>query len=384
VDVAVVFEAVEDELGDVCSRGTVPHPEGEVGPVAELAGVGTLGESGSANDRPSGIAGSDQFDVVTGVFEDRPCQEFQQGAHDRSTEAHGLALLADAGTDERHEPVDPVLVHRGESVSTSLGQEVVRPIGSLSEDTHDRIDGFTVAYDRTFDVRTVVHVALDHADAVVLPDCGRETCRVASERDHSVSAFQRLFDEWATRSPGRAEYGDSHTRSKDAEDIYLQLRIFEVWRTSLDFTQRYNITSMHVQLHMTGTDGLSEVPELSSGLSREEALALRESFDSEAQARIQRTVAELLDLFGKTHTMAVLSAFAFAEGPLRFSDLETKLDIAPNTLSTRLQDLTEAGLLDREAYDEVPPRVEYTPTEKAESLFPVFAHLHHWAIEHEL
>jgi DNA-binding HxlR family transcriptional regulator len=66
-----------------------------------------------------------------------------------------------------------------------------------------------------------------------------------------------------------------------------------------------------------------------------------------------------------------------------FSDLEAELDIAPNTLSTRLGELTEAGLLDREAYDEVPPRVEYTPTEKAESLFPAFARLHHWAIEHE-
>ncbi len=127
-----------------------------------------------------------------------------------------------------------------------------------------------------------------------------------------------------------------------------------------------------------------DVPDLSAGLSREEAIALRESFDPEKQERISDTVTELLDLLGKTHTMAVLSAFAFAEGPLRFSDLESELDIAPNTLSTRLQDLTEAGLLDREAYGEVPPRVEYTPTEKAESLFPVFAHLHHWAIEYEL
>ena len=135
---------------------------------------------------------------------------------------------------------------------------------------------------------------------------------------------------------------------------------------------------------MTGQSDPPDVPDLSAGLSREEALALRESFDAEEQERIGDTVAELLDLLGKTHTMAVLSAFAFAEGALRFSDLETELDVAPNTLSTRLQDLTEAGLLDREAYDEVPPRVEYTPTEKAQSLFPVFAYLHHWAIEHTL
>ena len=127
-----------------------------------------------------------------------------------------------------------------------------------------------------------------------------------------------------------------------------------------------------------------DVPDLSAGLSRAEAVALRESFDPDEQERIGETVAELLDLLGKTHTMAVLSAFAFAEGPLRFSGLETELDIAPNTLSTRLQELTAAGLLNRTAYNEVPPRVEYTPTEKAESLFPVFAHLHHWAMEYDL
>ncbi|MDZ7730843.1 MAG: helix-turn-helix domain-containing protein [Natrialbaceae archaeon] len=134
---------------------------------------------------------------------------------------------------------------------------------------------------------------------------------------------------------------------------------------------------------MSGPSDPPTIPDLSAGLSREQAIALRESFDPEEQDRISQTVAELLDLLGKTHTMAILSAFAFADGPLRFSDLETDLDVAPNTLSTRLQDLTEAGLLDRNAYDEVPPRVEYTPTEKAESLFPVFAHLHHWAIEYD-
>jgi len=135
---------------------------------------------------------------------------------------------------------------------------------------------------------------------------------------------------------------------------------------------------------MTGPTDPPAVPDLDSGLSREEAIALRESFEDAEQERIQRTVAELLDLLGKAHTMAVLSEFAFAEGSLRFSDLEGELGVAPNTLSTRLRELTEAQLLERDAYDEVPPRVEYTPTAKAESLFPVFAHLHHWAIEHEL
>lgn len=130
--------------------------------------------------------------------------------------------------------------------------------------------------------------------------------------------------------------------------------------------------------------GPSDELEPGARLSREEAIALRESFGPAEQERIERTVAALLDLLGKAHAMAVLSAFAFSEGPLRFGELEAALDIAPNTLSVRLKELTEAGLLERHAYDEVPPRVEYVPTEEAESLFPVFAHLHHWAIRYEI
>ncbi|RKD94631.1 winged helix-turn-helix transcriptional regulator [Halopiger aswanensis] len=124
--------------------------------------------------------------------------------------------------------------------------------------------------------------------------------------------------------------------------------------------------------------------ELQSRFSREEAVELRESLEPAKRRQVERTVAELLDLLGKAHAMAVLSAFAFADGPLRFSDLEDDLEIAPNTLSARLQELTDAGLLNRESYDEIPPRVEYEPTERAAALFPVFGHLHHWALEYEL
>lgn len=124
----------------------------------------------------------------------------------------------------------------------------------------------------------------------------------------------------------------------------------------------------------------SNLPEL----SREEATELRDSLDPAERERVRGTVASLLDLLGKAHAMAVLSEFAFAGEPLRFSDLEAGLDVAPNTLSARLRDLTDAGLLERESYDESPPRVEYEPTPKAKALFPVFGHLHHWAIDHEL
>jgi len=128
---------------------------------------------------------------------------------------------------------------------------------------------------------------------------------------------------------------------------------------------------------------VSDPPNLPE-LSREEATELRDSLDPGERERVRETVASLLDLLGKAHAMAVLSEFAFAVEPLRFSDLEAELEVAPNTLSARLRDLTDAGLLERESYDESPPRVEYEPTPKARALFPVFGHLHRWAIDHEL
>lgn len=127
-----------------------------------------------------------------------------------------------------------------------------------------------------------------------------------------------------------------------------------------------------------------DIPEADAGQSREQMRSLRESFDHEERERVERTVADVFELLGRAHTMAILGSFAFADGPLRFGEIEEDLDIAPNTLSTRLSELTETGLLERNAYNEIPPRVEYSPTEKGQALFPVFAHLYRWAVEYDL
>lgn len=96
------------------------------------------------------------------------------------------------------------------------------------------------------------------------------------------------------------------------------------------------------------------------------------------------TMQALLSLLGKKHAIAILHQFAFTEEPLRFSDLEERIDIAPNTLTNRLQEFTEVGLLTRRAYNEIPPRVEYESTEKAHELAPVFWYLGVWTDRHDL
>ena len=53
---------------------------------------------------------------------------------------------------------------------------------------------------------------------------------------------------------------------------------------------------------------------------------------------------------------------AVAEGPARFTQLERSTGVSPRTLSERLKELSGHGLIERVAYHEVPPRVEYTLT----------------------
>ncbi len=56
-------------------------------------------------------------------------------------------------------------------------------------------------------------------------------------------------------------------------------------------------------------------------------------------------------------------------GTKRFSELERSLDgISPKTLSERLTALECAGVLSRRTYAEVPPKVEYSLTEKGQAL----------------
>ena len=58
-----------------------------------------------------------------------------------------------------------------------------------------------------------------------------------------------------------------------------------------------------------------------------------------------------------------------ATGTKRFSQLERSLHgISPKTLSERLFSLEHEGIITRQTFAEVPPKVEYTLTEKGQDL----------------
>jgi len=61
-----------------------------------------------------------------------------------------------------------------------------------------------------------------------------------------------------------------------------------------------------------------------------------------------------------------------AAGRTRFCELERSLaGISPRTLSLRLRALEEQGMVERHTFPEVPPRVEYSLTDKGQALLPL-------------
>jgi DNA-binding HxlR family transcriptional regulator len=71
-----------------------------------------------------------------------------------------------------------------------------------------------------------------------------------------------------------------------------------------------------------------------------------------------------------------------AEGRSRFCELERSLrGISPRTLSLRLRALEEEGVVERQTFPEVPPRVEYALTEKGRALVPLIEDMRAYGLQ---
>lgn len=81
-------------------------------------------------------------------------------------------------------------------------------------------------------------------------------------------------------------------------------------------------------------------------------------------------VARTAGIIGGKWTLLIFRDLA--DGCKRFNELERSLTgISPKTLSERLRKLQELGMVERQAYAEVPPRVEYTLTTKGQAFLPI-------------
>ena len=71
------------------------------------------------------------------------------------------------------------------------------------------------------------------------------------------------------------------------------------------------------------------------------------------------------------------------QSPMRFGELRKALSGITNTMLTNvLRDLEADGLVDRIQYNEIPPHVEYSITDKGRDLLPVFYAITDWGLKY--
>jgi DNA-binding HxlR family transcriptional regulator len=70
-------------------------------------------------------------------------------------------------------------------------------------------------------------------------------------------------------------------------------------------------------------------------------------------------------------------------GVKRFGELQRALPgITQKMLTQQLREMEEDGIVHRQVYAQIPPKVEYSLTTLGESLKPILYAMHEWAVEH--
>ena len=92
-------------------------------------------------------------------------------------------------------------------------------------------------------------------------------------------------------------------------------------------------------------------------------------------------IAAAMEIIGSKWTALILRDLA--SGPKRFSELEKSVGhINPRTLSQRLDDLETHAIISKKGFAEVPPRIEYTLTQKGVDLVPVLKQMATWGTKY--
>ncbi|NWJ52967.1 MAG: helix-turn-helix transcriptional regulator [Bacteroidetes bacterium] len=99
--------------------------------------------------------------------------------------------------------------------------------------------------------------------------------------------------------------------------------------------------------------------------------------------KTQCPVTATLQLIGGRWKTIIL--YTLSAGTKRFGEIAVRIpNISRKVLTEQLKELEEDGLILREQYKEIPPRVEYSLTGMGKSLSSVFRELEIWGTENVL
>lgn len=91
-----------------------------------------------------------------------------------------------------------------------------------------------------------------------------------------------------------------------------------------------------------------------------------------------------LDIFGGKWKSRIICVLA-AHGTMRYSAVRKELsNITDAVLAAMLKEMIADGMLDRKQYDEIPPRVEYSLTDKGKSVLPIMQSICQWSKKYTL
>lgn len=89
-----------------------------------------------------------------------------------------------------------------------------------------------------------------------------------------------------------------------------------------------------------------------------------------------------IDIVGGKWKMPIICMLASGL-PIRYSSIKRKLNGVTNMmLAQSLKELEASGIVHREQYNEIPPRVEYMLTDKGKSIIPPLSKLAEWGAVH--
>ena len=72
-------------------------------------------------------------------------------------------------------------------------------------------------------------------------------------------------------------------------------------------------------------------------------------------------------------------------GVVRFNEIKRYIEnISYKTLSSTLKELEKDQLIHREEYPQIPPKVEYSLTERGKSLIPILDGMCEWGAKHRI
>ena len=88
-----------------------------------------------------------------------------------------------------------------------------------------------------------------------------------------------------------------------------------------------------------------------------------------------------MDIIGGKWKLIIL--WHLLDGPKRFSELDRLLpNITQRMLTTQLRELEDKGLVNRKVYPQVPPKVEYSLTERGSSLNNILNEICKWSMSY--